>query len=139
MRMEKGFLHWKSDLLTEFDPFETGLSRFVKMEKPEFIGKAALAQRQQAGPVRKLVTLHVDCEHAPALGGASIRANGTVVGTITSGDWGHRVGMNLAYGFVDAAQVVEGAELTVDVIGEPMPASILDQPPYDPEFSRLRA
>jgi dimethylglycine dehydrogenase len=29
MRMEKGFLHWKADLLTEFDPFETGLDRFV--------------------------------------------------------------------------------------------------------------
>ncbi|MEO1365478.1 MAG: FAD-dependent oxidoreductase, partial [Pseudomonadota bacterium] len=27
MRMEKGFLHWKADLITEFDPFETGLER----------------------------------------------------------------------------------------------------------------
>lgn len=33
MRMEKGFLHWKSEILTEFDPFETGLDRFVKLEK----------------------------------------------------------------------------------------------------------
>jgi hypothetical protein len=39
MRMEKGFLHWKSDLITELDPFETGLDRFVKMDKPDFIGK----------------------------------------------------------------------------------------------------
>ena len=45
MRLEKGYLHWKSDILTEFDPFETSLDRFVRMDKPDFIGKAALAAR----------------------------------------------------------------------------------------------
>ena len=37
MRMEKGFLHWKADLITEFTPYETGLDRFVKPEKGDFI------------------------------------------------------------------------------------------------------
>jgi len=32
MRLEKGYLHWKTDILTEFDPFETGLQRFVKVD-----------------------------------------------------------------------------------------------------------
>ena len=45
MRMEKGYLHWKADILTEFDPYETGLDRFVKMDK-EFVGKAGVAGRQ---------------------------------------------------------------------------------------------
>ena len=108
MRMEKGFLHWKADLITEFDPFETGLSRFVKLEKPDFIGKAALLERQTAGPQSQLVTLKIDTTHAPAHPGASLMQGDTVVGTITSGDYGHRVGMNLAYAFVKpdfAAQV----------------------------------
>jgi len=64
MRLEKGFLHWKSDILSEFDPFETGLDRFVDMNKPDFIGKSALAKRQKAGPQRKLVTLSVDTKDA---------------------------------------------------------------------------
>ena len=42
MRLEKGFLHWKADLLTEFDPFETGLDRFVRPDKGAFIGQDAL-------------------------------------------------------------------------------------------------
>ena len=42
MRLEKGFLHWKADILTEFDPFETGLDRFVNLEKGDFVGKSAL-------------------------------------------------------------------------------------------------
>lgn len=27
MRLEKGYLHWKADILTQFDPYETNLSR----------------------------------------------------------------------------------------------------------------
>jgi len=34
MRLEKGYLHWKADILTEFDPFETGLDRFVCLCRP---------------------------------------------------------------------------------------------------------
>ena len=60
MRMEKGFLHWKADILTEFDPFETGLDRFVKMEKGDFIGKAALEKRVAAGKMVEFVSMELD-------------------------------------------------------------------------------
>ncbi|MBT0959445.1 FAD-dependent oxidoreductase [Alphaproteobacteria bacterium KMM 3653] len=139
MRMEKGFLHWKADLLTEFDPFETALDRFVKMEKEDFIGKAALEKRRAAGPQRRLVTLALDCTHAPSHGGASVTAEGRVIGTVTSADWGHRTGLNLAYAFVEPA-FAEGAEgLHVDVIGKPVPAKIIPTGPYDPDYSRMRS
>ncbi len=66
MRLEKGYLHWKADILTEFDPFETGLDRFVKLDKGDFVGRDALLKRADQGPKRKFVTLHVDGEVAPA-------------------------------------------------------------------------
>lgn len=138
MRMEKGFLHWKADLLTEFDPFETGLDRFVKMEKPYFVGKAALEKRVRAGPRKKLVSVHVDCTHAPVHGGASMKIDGKVIGTITSGDWGHRIGMNLAYGFVDPDHASEGTKMTVDVIGQPAPATVIAAGLYDPKYDIVR-
>ena len=53
MRLEKGYLHWKTDILTEFDPFETGLQRFVKIDKPAFVGQAALAKRIGRGPTKR--------------------------------------------------------------------------------------
>jgi dimethylglycine dehydrogenase len=95
MRMEKGFLHWKADLITEFDPFETGLSRFVKMDKGDFIGKDALLQRQAHGPRKRLVPLKIDASHAPAHAGSSLMQGIKVVGTVTSADWGHRLGITL--------------------------------------------
>ena len=43
MRMEKGYLHWKSDILTEFDPFETGLERFVGYSQERFRRQGCIA------------------------------------------------------------------------------------------------
>ena len=83
MRLEKGYRHWKADLITEFNPFETGLNRFVRLDK-DFVGKEALAQMQDAGPRRMFVSLTLDTDKAPAHAGDSIVADGNVVGTITS-------------------------------------------------------
>ncbi len=137
MRMEKGYLHWKADILTEFDPFETGLDRFVKMDKDDFVGKAALAARP--APAKKLVTLTIDSKDAAAHGGASVMRDGKVIGTVTSGDWGHRTGLNLAYAFVDAAFSATGTAFEVDMLGSLVAAKVIDISPYDANLSRVRA
>ena len=64
MRMEKGFLHWKSDLITEFDPFETGLDRFVKMGKPDFIKPRWTACN---GVQKRLVSLEITAIMRPPM------------------------------------------------------------------------
>ncbi len=138
MRMEKGFLHWKADLITEFDPLETGLSRFVKLDKGDFIGKEALVKRQANGPLKQLVTLKIDATHAPARGGASLMQGDKVVGTVTSADWGHRLGINLAYAFVDPPLADVGTKIMLDMYGELVATEVIAPSPYDPEFDRMR-
>ena len=139
MRMEKGYLHWKADILTEFDPFETGLSRFVTLDKPDFIGKDALVKRHNEGPRSQLVSLEVDTKTAHAHGGASVMIGGEVVGTVTSGAWGYRVGKNLAYAFVKP-EVADGLEaLEIDMLGERVAAKIIPASPYDAKMERVRS
>ncbi|MGR3609233.1 MAG: GcvT family protein [Sulfitobacter sp.] len=139
MRMEKGFLHWKADLITEFDPFETGLSRFVKLDKGDFVGRAALIERRSNGLQGQLVTLKIDALHAPAWPGASLMRGDKVVGTITSGEYGHRVGMNLAYAFVSPEAGSVGAVMELDLCGAHVPAQVIDPSPYDTKFERMRS
>ncbi|WP_422040890.1 GcvT family protein [Roseibium sp.] len=139
MRMEKGFFHWKADLLTEFDPFETGLDRFVKLSKGDFVGKAALEALVARGPAKKMVTLQVATSRAPAPGGASLMRDNKVVGTVTSGDWGHRVGMNLAYAFVDPGLSEAGTRMQLDLCGDLTDVTVIAASPYDPAFARLRS
>ena len=62
----------------------------------------------------------------------------TVVGTITSGDWGHRVDMNLAYAFVDPECASIGAVMDLDLCGDIVPVQVIEPSPYDPSFARIR-
>jgi dimethylglycine dehydrogenase len=138
MRIEKGYRHWKADLITEFDPFESALERFVDLGKPAFPGRAALLAKQGSAPRRRFVTLRIDSDFAPAHAGASMLADGKVVGTVTSGAWGHRVAENLAMGFVDPDLAAEGTALQVEVIGQPLPAEVVTPCRYDPSNLRMR-
>lgn len=137
MRLEKGYRHWKADLLTEFSPLESSLDPFVRLDKPDFIGKAALTRAGK--PSQSFVSLALDCTHAPAHPGASIVAQGRIVGTITSAAWGHRVGRNLAMGFVEPGFAAVGTALAVDVIGAPVPAEVIHACPFDPRNERVRS
>jgi dimethylglycine dehydrogenase len=133
MRMEKGYLHWKSDLITEFDPFETSLDRFVHMDK-EFHGKAALLARD--GEKRRVLRmLEVGATHACPHPSDSLYSGGKLVGSITSAEWGHRTGKNIAYAFLKPE--ITG-DLMVDIIGKPYSATLLDEVLYDPSNNRVK-
>lgn len=138
MRMEKGFLNWKADIRTEFDPYETGLERFLTFDKGEFIGRSALEKRSQKKCKRKLVTLQIDCTHAPAYSGASLLKHGQVVGTVSSGAWGYRTQMNLAFAFVATELTGLNTEFKLDLLGDLVSAKIIPSCPYDPEHLKMQ-
>ena len=137
MRLEKGFRHWKADLITEYNPIESALERFVRMEK-DFVGKDALARMIATGPRRHFVTMILDTDTAPAQPGDSVTHDGALVGTVTSAGWGHRIGRNIAMGFVEPELAAPGSHLEVEVIGEAVPAVVAEPCLYDPEFTLVR-
>ena len=61
MRIEKGYGHWKQDFITEYNPFEAGLHRFVDLTK-EFHGKTGLEEQIACG-YRKKTTVTGDRQH----------------------------------------------------------------------------
>ncbi len=138
MRIEKGFRHWKAELITEFDPFESGLERFVDLDKGEFPGRAALVERRERGPRRRLVSITIDTDEAPAHPGESVLVAGEVVGAITSAAWGHRTGKNVAMAFVDPAHAEVGARLEAQMLGARFPATVCERCLYDPANERMR-
>jgi dimethylglycine dehydrogenase len=139
MRLEKGFLHWKADLIVDHNPFEAGLDRFVKLDKPEFIGKAALIERHDKGLRKKLVSMNVDCDFAPAHGGGGVFAHGKQIGSITSSGYGHRISKNIAYAYIDPEFSAVGQALEIGILGERYPAIIVSPIQYDPDHSRVKS
>ncbi|WP_285671172.1 GcvT family protein [Paralimibaculum aggregatum] len=139
MRLEKGYRHWKADLITEFDPFESALERFVDLGKPDFPGKAALLARQAQGPRRRFVSFVVEDGAAPIHAGDSLMQGDRVVGTASSGGWGHRVGENIGMGFVEPALAAEGTVFEALILGRLVPVRVVAPCRYDPGNTRLRA
>ncbi len=86
LRIEKSYRMWGSDLTPEYTPFEAGLDRFVRMDKGEFIGKAALERQLAAGVPHRFVTLEVHgVTDADPLGNEPLFAQGSLVGRATAG------------------------------------------------------
>ena len=132
MRLEKGYRHWKADLIYERNPMESGLERFVNMDKADFIGKAALQQEIDRGPLRQFVTLVVQCDVAAAHAGDPVYQGEQLIGTVTSGGYGHRVQKNIALAFVKPEHAASGTELAVEILGERRPAQVVEACLYDP-------
>ena len=42
LRVEKSYRYWRVDLSTEYSPLESGMGRFVQLNKGEFVGREAL-------------------------------------------------------------------------------------------------
>jgi dimethylglycine dehydrogenase len=138
LRIEKSFGIWSAEFRQEYTPGMTGMDRWIDPSK-DFIGAEA-ARKEQAEETapRKLVTLDVDATDADATGYQPVWADGTRVGYVTSGAYGHTVGTSLAMALVDREHTAIGTELTVHVVGEERPARVIAPSPYDPAGEAMR-
>ena len=139
LRIEKGYGSWGREYSPEYWPHEVGLERLIKMTKPEFLGRDVWQDLSKKTPREKLVMLSIDATSADAHGGEPIfLKDGTPVGRVSSGAYGHTVQQSLALCFIRTEHAVSGAEYDVAVLGKPHHARLLDAPPFDPEGQKLR-
>jgi len=137
LRMEKAYLT-RFELTHDIGPTQAGVDFFVKMDKGDFIGRAALDQPPSGNPW-KLVYLDVAADDADCLGGEGVfNSAGDPIGLTTSGGWGFTVERSLAFAYVDEANATAGSEVGVLILGEMQTATVLDGPVYDPSNEMLR-
>ncbi len=139
LRLEKSFGTWAREFRPIYGPYEAGLGRFIHLDKPDFVGRAAAAAEQASGGVRRLITLDVDAKDADAIGDEPIWHGDRVVGWVTSGGFGHSVGKSIALGYVENAVATETAGFAVELIGEWRPALRSVEALFDPRGLRMRA
>ncbi len=140
LRMEKSFGIWSAEYRQEYTPGMTGLDRWIDWSKEGFAGEAGARKERDAGPPRlRLVTMEVDATDADASGYEPVWADGRRVGYVTSGDYGHTVGMSLAMALVEPGHTEVGTELAVHVVGEERSCRVIEPSPYDPRGAAMRA
>ena len=138
MRLEKGYLAWKSELNVHHTPLETNVAWTVKMDK-DFIGKAGLEKQKAAGVPRQLVCLVCEAEDADPWGYNPIFKGDQIVGMTSSGGYGHRTGKSIALGYVIPDLAAPGTRLEVEVLGQKLAAEVVAMPLYDPKNEKMKA
>ena len=140
LRIEKSYRMVGTELSIEYSAFESGLQRFVHLNKGDFIGRDALVKWQERGFENQLVTLEIhDVTDADPLGNNPIFHGGEMVGRATSGNYGARLDKSYVLAMVPPALAAEGTVLEMDVLGTMHKVTVAPESPYDPENERLRS
>lgn len=140
LRLEKGYRAWGSDIHTDYNPVEAGLGFAVRLNKGEFIGRAALIEAMKApAPARKLCCLILDDPHVVLMGKEPILCSGNVIGYVTSANFGYSVGNSIAYGYLPADTAEVGSKVEIYYFGTLHSATVSNEPLFDPKHARLRS
>jgi dimethylglycine dehydrogenase len=141
LRLDKAFGSWAREFRPVYGPFEAGLGRFVPLEGGSFIGHEAAAAEHEAGPARRLVSFTIPASDADVMGDEPIWFEDHAIGWVTSGGYAHWSQASVVLGYVPTA-VLERAEagaFEVGVLGERLPATLQQEPLFDPTGARMRA
>jgi len=112
------------------NPLEAGLGWVVKLDKPDFRGKAALVAIKERGLTRVLVGFEMTGRGIARHGYPLCDAEGKELGQCTSGGPSPTLGKSIGLGYVPLASSAIGNELFVDCRGKKIPARIVKTPFY---------
>ena len=139
LRLEKSFGSWAREYRPIYGPAEAGLSRFVALDKGEFVGGEAARRERADGPRLRLVTMVIDSDDADVVGDEPVWYDGEVVGWVTSGGYAHTVGCSVALGYVPSELADPSEWFEIEIIGDRRGAAVQPAPLFDPDGLRMRS
>jgi len=131
LRLEGKMALYGHEISAEITVWEAGLDRFCKMEKPEFIGRAALEKQKATGVRRTLVGLEM-VERGIARDGYKVFDEGgrEELGYVTSGSPAPFLKKNIALAYVPPHFSSLDTVVTVEVRGQKLRAKVVPTPFY---------
>jgi len=145
-RLEKKFLHYGHDIGDEDTPLEAGIGFVCAMDKAiAFKGHEAIAAQKASGKhLNKRLVQFVLSDPEPLFyHHEPILADGTCIGYLTSGGYGHALGGSVGLGYVKHTDTINQAllderEWSIDVGGSIFAAKATIKAQYDPTGARMR-
>jgi aminomethyltransferase len=130
LRLEGCLSLYGHEISDTINVWEARLDRFCKMEKPEFIGRAALEKAKADGVKKTLVGLEM-VERGIARDGYKILDDGgREIGYVTSGSPAPFLKKNTALAYVPPAQAAVGNTMKVEIRGQGVTSRVVPTPFY---------
>jgi aminomethyltransferase len=127
LRTEMKYALYGNDIDDDHTPLEAGLGWIVKLDKQDFVGKAALVKQKTEGVRRKLVGFELTGAGIPRHG-YPILKDGQRVGEVTSGTMGPTVKKPIGMGYVPSELAGEASTFDVEIRGRPVAARVVKTP-----------
>ena len=133
LRLEAGMPLYGNELDRETTPFDAGLGRVVKLDKPDdFVGRTALEKIAETGPSKRLVGLVMQ-GRGIARHGYPVHAGDRPTGVVTSGTQSPTLGKAIAMAYVAPEDSETGTILEVEIRDQRVPAEVVELPFYKRE------
>ncbi|PKT73332.1 sarcosine dehydrogenase [Streptomyces populi] len=137
LRLEKGYRSFGADMTYEHDPYEAGLGFAVRLDKGDFIGRAAL-ERRRTDVRRRLTCLTIDDPRSVVMGKEPVYDGDRAVGHVTSAAYGYTIGKGIAYAWLPTELATPGTTVHIGYFDRRVEAVVAEEPLFDPTMSRLR-
>lgn len=129
LRLEAGMCLYGNDIDYETTPLEAKLGFAVKLDKPDFVGKAALSKQKAEGLRRSRVGIKL-LEKGIPRSGQEISKDGQNIGKVTSGTYSPLLKFGIAMGYVKSEHAGEGTEVQVKIRERLVKAVVVKLPFY---------
>lgn len=136
LRFEVGLPLYGDELADDITPVEACLSMFVKLDKPEFIGRDVIARQKAEGAPRKLVGLELLDRAIPRHGYEVLNADDEVIGYVTTGYRGISVDKSIAAALIETKYAVKDNELKVRIRRKTFPAKVVAKKFYKKSYKK---
>ncbi len=130
LRLEGRMALYGHEISDKINVWEAGLDRFCKMDKGDFVGRAALEKAKAAGLARTLVGLEAVDRGIPRDDYKVHDESGREIGYVTSGSYAPYLKKNIALAYVPPAKSELGQELYVDIRGQKVKCKVVPTPFY---------
>lgn len=127
LRMEMCYPLNGNDLSPDHTPIEAGLGFFVDLNKPDFTGRAVLAEQKASGPARKLVAFKMVGATPPPRSHYGVWHEGAQIGETCSGGLSPTLGCGIGLAYLPAS-VTPGTAIEIDIRGRRFPAVVEKKP-----------
>jgi aminomethyltransferase len=131
LRLESAMALYGHEISDEINLLESGLERFSKLGKSDFLGSQALLELQKSGaPKRKLVGLEMVDRGIARDGYKVCSLEGDPIGFVTSGSPSPYLKKNIALAYVPVDRITPGTEVAVEIRGNLVKAKVVPLPFY---------
>jgi aminomethyltransferase len=130
LRLESKMALYGHEISDKINVWEAGLERYCKIEKGNFIGRAALERAKAAGLSRTLVGLEMVDRGIARDEYCCCNEAGERIGVVTSGSPSPTLGKNIALAYVPPALSSVGKPIYVEIRGQKCKAQVVPTPFY---------